>query len=257
MNRPRHAVVLAAGRGSRMGASTENQPKCLQPLAGRPILEWTLRALKSQGIDNVLIVGGWCAEKIAAWGSELRVNAQWRTTNMVRSLVLASDWLQAEPTLVAYGDGAYSSQAIAAALAPSEQDLLVPIDIRWHELWLRRFADPLDDAETLMLRGDRLIEIGQRPQSLAQVHGQYMGLVRTTPAGWRRVEAQLNDLGAAQPQVIDRLDMTGLLAALVRAGEPVHALPVDGGWVEIDSQSDVLVVERGLQEGGFSHDFRG
>lgn len=255
-SRPTQAVVLAAGRGSRMGALTDHQPKCLHPLAGRPILAWTLKALQAQGIERVLIVGGWCAETLARWGTEVRVNAHWRTTNMVCSLTLASDWLTADPTLVVYGDGAYGARSLAAALAPSQHHLLVPIDMQWDELWQRRFESPLDDAETLMRDGEVLVDIGRRPQSMAQVQGQFMGLLRTTPAGWRSVMHHLDVLRASGSPGLDRLDMTGLLASLLRGGIPLHTLEVSGGWVEIDSQNDVAVVERALKEGVFSHDFR-
>ncbi len=256
-SRPRQAVVLAAGRGSRMGASTDRHPKCLYPLAGKPILEWTLRGLSAQGVDRVLVIGGWCAEMLQPWAAELRVNAQWQTSNMVRSLMLASDWLQAEPTLVVYGDGAYGARALGTAMAPSEHDLLVPVDTCWLELWGRRFDDPLQDAETLQSREGLILSIGQRPQSLHEVQGQFMGMVRTTPRGWELMARHIERMEAEAGQAaLDRLDMTSLLSRLVQNGIALHALEVAGGWVEIDSHSDAVAVEKALAEGAFSHDFR-
>ncbi len=256
-SRPRQAVVLAAGRGSRMGASTDHRPKCLYPLAGEPILEWTLRGLRAQGVDRVLVIGGWCGDMLRPWATELRINAQWQTTNMVRSLMLASDWLQAEPTLIVYGDGAYGARALAMALAPSEHDLLVPVDTCWLELWRRRFDDPLQDAETLQLREGRILSIGQRPQALQEVQGQFMGMLRTTPQGWEFMARHLERTEAVSGRAaLDRLDMTGLLSRLVQDGAALHAAEVAGGWVEVDSISDAAAVEKALAEGAFSHDFR-
>ena len=53
----RHAVILAAGRGSRLGALTDLSPKCLTIVAGRTLLDWMLDALSQSGIEQVLIVG--------------------------------------------------------------------------------------------------------------------------------------------------------------------------------------------------------
>ncbi len=96
----RQAVLLAAGRGSRMGGQTDAQPKCLLPLAGLPLLEWTLRALRTNGIEDVLIITGWQSQCLANWSRHLRHNPGWAHGNMVRSLQVADDWLRRAPTLV-------------------------------------------------------------------------------------------------------------------------------------------------------------
>lgn len=80
MNRPQQAVVLAAGHGSRMGHFTDDQPKCLPGRA--PILEWTLQALKANGITKVLVIGGWQATALQPWCDVLRVHPRWAQTNM-------------------------------------------------------------------------------------------------------------------------------------------------------------------------------
>ncbi len=59
------AMVLAAGRGERMRPLTENRPKALLEVAGRPLIEHHLESLKSAGIDNVVVNLGWHGEQIA------------------------------------------------------------------------------------------------------------------------------------------------------------------------------------------------
>lgn len=253
----RQAVVLAAGRGSRMGQQTDSRPKCLVPLAGQPLLSWTLRSLRANGIERVLIVTGWRAECLAEWSPHLRFNPRWHEANMVRSLQLAADWLDSAPTLVVYGDGAYGADAIRAALTAPQADLSLPVDTQWLALWQRRFANPLDDAEVLQSREGYLTRIGFRPASLQDIEGQYMGLLRTSPTGWRWISTLLDRMAADQGEpMVDRLDMTSLLQRLVEAGRSIACVEVAGGWVEIDSPQDAAVVEAALSESGFSHDFR-
>ena len=55
MNKTR-ALILAAGRGSRMKEGTAEKPKCLNKIAGRPLLNWQLDALKAAGVDKVGLV---------------------------------------------------------------------------------------------------------------------------------------------------------------------------------------------------------
>ena len=43
-------IILAAGRGSRMGVLTDERPKCLTVLAGRTLLEWQIEAMRKAGI---------------------------------------------------------------------------------------------------------------------------------------------------------------------------------------------------------------
>ena len=56
------AIILAAGRGSRMGNLTDESPKCLVELRARPLLEWQLMAIREAGIDDIAIVNGYKRE---------------------------------------------------------------------------------------------------------------------------------------------------------------------------------------------------
>ena len=86
------AVILAAGRGSRMGALTEAMPKCLTELAGRPLLAMQCAALAAAGASEVGIVTGYRAELLALPGLSRFHNPRWDTTNMVWTNEPAVAW---------------------------------------------------------------------------------------------------------------------------------------------------------------------
>jgi choline kinase len=113
-------------------------------------------------------------------------------------------------------------------------------------LWSERFADPSTDAESFALDGTRVVDIGRRAASLDDIRGQYMGLLKFTPAGYRAVESYLESL---LPDQADRLDMTSLLSALIARGHRIEAIRVDGVWGEVDSAADLAVYERWIAEG--------
>jgi NDP-sugar pyrophosphorylase family protein len=49
------AMILAAGMGTRLRPKTDHRPKCLMPLAGRPLIEWTLHWLKEHNVTECVI----------------------------------------------------------------------------------------------------------------------------------------------------------------------------------------------------------
>ena len=58
------AIILAAGRGSRMNSLTAERPKCLLPLAGRPLLEWQTSSLRKAGMKDIHAVLGYLSDRI-------------------------------------------------------------------------------------------------------------------------------------------------------------------------------------------------
>src|ERR1019366_10510969 len=185
------AVILAAGRGSRMGALAEGRPKCLVELAHKPLIRRQIAALRAGGVSDIGIVRGYLGHMIDIQDVSCFENPRWAETNMVMSLVAAASWLQADSVVISYADIFYRQDIVRDVIAASG-DLVVAYDRNWRDLWTRRFADPLSDAETFRTdaRGD-LIEIGRRAKHLDDVEGQYMGLLKFTPTAWRAVEAVL------------------------------------------------------------------
>lgn len=235
------ALILAAGRGSRMSALTDERPKCLVELHGRALLDWQLEALRAAAVDEIAILTGYRAELLRERADHSFHNPRWSETNMVGTLACAREWLSSSPCVVSYSDIVYPASAVEALLR-SRAELAMTYDPDWLSLWSERFEDPLEDAESFRLdeRG-MLAEIGARASSCADIHGQFMGLLQFTPASWSRVETLLDELG---PEAADRLDTTSLLNRLLSRGEAIEAVPVQGPWGEADSASDLAVLER-------------
>ena len=231
------AIILAAGRGSRMKDLTEERPKCLVEVRGKTLLDWQLEALRAAGINEIAIVTGYRRELLAKRSLVEFHNLRWDETNMVSSLACAHEWLQAEPCIVSYSDIFYSAEAVKS-LIEIQVALAVTYDPNWLKLWTQRFEDPLLDAETFRLNSDRTIaEIGKKPIFVEEVQGQYMGLLRFTPAGWTEV---LRIRAGLTPAECDKMHMTGTLQKVIEVGRtPIVAVPYIGEWGEVDSAEDL------------------
>lgn len=246
-------LILAAGRGSRLGRITDEQPKCLTVLAGRTLFDWQRAALQEAGVSPVTVVGGYRRECLEGRGCPVIAAPRWAETNMVGSLLAAAPLLRVAPTVVSYADIVYHPDTVRALLRASG-DLVITYDVRWAELWADRFEDPSADAESFEVAGDRLVGIGERIDRMDRAQGQYMGLLRFTPTGWTAVETFLASLPSEE---VDRLDMTTLLRRLIGSGVCVRAIPVEGRWCEVDSARDLAVYERRVQVGHpWTHDWR-
>ena len=250
----RRAVILAAGRGSRLGRLTDVSPKCLTVVGGRTLLDWMLSALFQSGVEHVLIVGGYGYESLATYQSDRVViirHARWSETNMLGTLQIADVWLTSYPCLITYSDIAVLP-AHLTRLRSATGDIVVANNTFWHSLWAERFQDPLNDAENFVAQQGVLRNIGGRAAQMEAIAGQFMGLVKTTPDGW----AQLNALLIDDPVLTRSGDTTQLLARALGTGVPINVVDCDGGWIEVDSESDLQAVEQGIAAPGWAHDWR-
>ena len=100
------ALILAAGRGSRLGNKSEEAPKCLLEVGRRPIIEHQLEALAEAGVGPVGMVLGYSADEIkevVGIRAEYIMNSRWGQTNSLYSFSLASDWVKG-PLLILNSD---------------------------------------------------------------------------------------------------------------------------------------------------------
>lgn len=92
------AIILAAGVGSRLRPYTNDAPKCLLEVAGHPVLQYQLNAIRTCGINDIAIVTGYCADKIKTYCESAKIpvtiidNSEFLTTNNAYSIWLARDY---------------------------------------------------------------------------------------------------------------------------------------------------------------------
>lgn len=236
------AIILAAGRGSRLGNMSEDSPKCRVDLAGVPMIERQIATYRSAGIADITLVTGYKAEMLRFDGVLNAHNPDWADTNMVATLFCAEQGF-GDDVIVSYGDIVYEKRVIQALIAAPE-DVSVVIDRQWRPYWEARFEDPLDDAESLRLdMTGNITEIGGTADRIEDIQGQYIGLMRFRGEG---VDL-LRDTGSSLDRFprewmtrrpVTKAYMTDLLMEMILRGHTLSAVPVDGGWLEIDTPDD-------------------
>lgn len=227
------AIILAAGRGSRMGSLTEEKPKCLVEVYGKPLIEHQIDALREAGIKDIAIVTGYKSELLNGYGTHHFHNPKWSETNMVYSLLCAKEWLDSDDCIVSYSDIYYDAQIVKDLMNCSD-DIAISYDPNWLELWSKRFEDPLEDAETFRMdEKGYLLEIGQKPKTVEEIEGQYMGLLRFGKGFFE------DRLGKLNQDNFSSIDMTSFLQNLVKKDFSIRVIPNTTSWGECDSESDI------------------
>ena len=98
-------LILAAGRGSRLGEHTKNIPKALVPVFNIPLLEWQLSSLSKAKIENINIVSGYLSNKFDRYNIPKIYNKNWNSMNMLSSLEVARSWLlDSKEVIICYSD---------------------------------------------------------------------------------------------------------------------------------------------------------
>jgi NDP-sugar pyrophosphorylase family protein len=105
------AVILAAGRGTRMKELTADTPKPMLMVGGKPLLEFIVESLREAGVGEVCVITGYCAEAIrkhfgtgARHGVTLRYATQTVQDGTGKAPELAREFVGGDPFFLVYGD---------------------------------------------------------------------------------------------------------------------------------------------------------
>lgn len=244
------AIIVAAGRGRRLGPETAEIPKCMVPVAGRAILHRQLDALCAAGVDDVVIVRGYLGDKIQAPGFPVRFveNPEWASNNILASLMYAESEM-AGGFLFSYSDIVFSTEHVRR-LRDGGGDVGLIVDRRWDEAYVGRVHHPVSEAELTQVvsgpAGPRVARVGKRVVLAADSAGEFIGLARFSDAGGRALREVWRDAiacGIDRPfgtaATLRNAYLSDALNAMAAAGAALAPVMIDGGWREIDTEEDL------------------
>jgi choline kinase len=250
------AIIVAAGRGKRLGVETDEIPKCMVKVGGRSILHWQLEALAAAGVDEVVIVRGYLGDRIAppADGPRVRFvdNPAWASNNILTSLFYAEAEMN-DGFLFTYSDIVFSrehARRVAAATAP----VALIVDRRWRDAYEGRTQHPVSEAELARVVGtgpDAVVtRVGKRQVAEGEAAGEFSGLARFAPEGaaalrdvWHAALARGLEAPFGAAAALRQSYLSDGLNAVAERGVTLGAVLVDGGWREIDTGQDLASAE--------------
>jgi L-glutamine-phosphate cytidylyltransferase len=245
-------VIIAAGRGSRLQNETDEIPKTLVEVMGRPMLEWILEALESAGLSrrDVVFVCGYRAEVIKARYPEFTyvTNHDWQNNNILLSLLMAREYLRSG-FISTYGDIVYEG-AVVQKLVKSPADIALGCDTAWRRRYVGRTQHPETDAEKLRADGRRVVELSRTIPS-EQADGEFIGVMKQSPRGAAEFlaafdAAERNYSGGTfrEGRSFQKAYLIDLLAEMLEQGSPMQREDTLGGYMEIDTVQDLSMAEQ-------------
>lgn len=244
------AIILAAGQGKRLLPLTLDKPKCMVEIFGKPMIFHLLDTLRLNNITDISIVGGYKEDVLKSSlknlkGVKFYTNIHFDTSNMVSTLFKAREEMN-DDLIVTYSDIIYSPH-ILKALMDCPDHIAVTIDKDWKRLWEIRMDNPLDDAETLKIRDGYITHLGKKTRSFEDIQGQYMGLIKFSKAILPEIRqfyaTMTENCRKSEISGLEQMFMTDFLQALIDRGFKIKAVPIHGGWLEIDSLKDLEIYQ--------------
>jgi choline kinase len=254
------ALILAAGQGTRLRPLTDNLPKCLVPFCGKSLLHRQIETLNACGVGEIYVATGFCSQEIEVLGYPTFHNPKFDSTNMVESMIAARSLFEGgDDLIVAYGDIIYEQKNLKQMLE-CEEAVSLMIDKNWEALWSLRFEDPLDDAETLKMDSDGyVVELGNKPEVVSEIEGQYTGLIKIRGDKLLDILAFYDSIRSSSPmstRELDNMYMTTFLQMIIDSGTRIKAVEVSNGWLEIDSVQDLEYYEKMAEDGSLDSFYR-
>lgn len=235
------AVILAAGKGTRMGDLTQEIPKPMLAVQGRPILEHIVEGLKEVGVREFHLVTGWRAEVIEShfgdgsrFGVRISYSRQVVQDGTGKAPELAKDFVGQDDFVLTYGDILVKPETYGQMIerwrsGPFDGVLTVTAgeDVTKGGLFffddgrfcLTRLVEKPDAAQLERLRADGWIRPGRPVWYNAGIYlfrpslFEYTARLQKSPRG--------------------EYELTDALAAMIAGGKVLAGLRIAGRWVDV------------------------
>lgn len=246
------AIILAAGKGSRLGEFTKNIPKGMLKLFGKTLIERQIEIYRKCGIEDITIVTGYKSEIINFSGINYIKNQDFATTNMNESLFCASEKLL-DSVIISYTDIVFEQKIIQQILQFSG-DIGIAVNLNWKKNYDGRTSHPLSEAENVLIKNQKIIQIKKyiSEESSDQKIGEFLGIMKLSKEGakfllQKYLELKKNHVGTFHmAKSFKNAYITDMLQETIDSGYDVSPVLVDGNWCEIDTPQDLEKIEKSL-----------
>ena len=235
------AIVLAASRGNALHELTEDRPKVMISVGGKPLLQRLAEEFKRQDIGRVVVVAGYKADTIDVGAVEVVQNPDYATTGELTSLECAATRFE-DDMVILYGDLLFRGY-ILRDLLDSPGELVVVVDSALEGSHKSGTPDlaycSRTDDRSLFREPVHLLRIEEKSSvpTPDKPSGRWIGMLRARARGREWIAHALAELRADGG--LAQLTIPDLLNHLVRTGRVVQVHYIHGHWLDVNQLADL------------------
>ena len=235
-----HAIVLAASRGNALHELTEDRPKVMLSIGGKPLLQRLVSEFKRQGVNRISVVAGYKADTITVPGIDLRINKDHETTGELTSLACALDTFHDE-MIITYGDLLFRGY-ILRDLLDNDADFVAVVDSVLTSEYISGSPDyaycSREDDRSLFKQDILLKYVSEKKElDIGKPSGRWIGMIKVNKNGKDWLEQALAEL--RQRDDFNSLSMPDLLNHLIEQNKPVKVHYIHGHWLDVNVLDDI------------------
>jgi UDP-N-acetylglucosamine diphosphorylase / glucose-1-phosphate thymidylyltransferase / UDP-N-acetylgalactosamine diphosphorylase / glucosamine-1-phosphate N-acetyltransferase / galactosamine-1-phosphate N-acetyltransferase len=220
------AVLLAAGRGTRMRELTNDVPKPMIDVRGRPVLQHIIEGLRDAGVRRFLIIVGYHAETVRNFfgdGQRHNVDIEYVTQTVQdgtgRVVNLARNFVGDSPFILSYGD-------ILISPANYKRVVDLPNDLE-AIITVTRGEDVSKGGAVFLNEQMELVDLREKPKPGEPTSPWYnAGLYAFRPSIFEFIEK-------LEPSPRGEYELTDAIRDLAHSGKKVQALELTGEWADV------------------------
>jgi len=244
------AIILAAGKGSRLGSVTKNIPKGMLEVFGKTLIQRQIEIYRNCGIEDITIVTGYKNEIINYSNVDYILNQNYATTNINESLFCASKKLTDE-VIISYTDIIFEQKIIRQMLEFSG-DIGIAVNVNWRKNYEGRNFHPLSEAENVLIENESVYEIRKNisKNTFDQQIAEFLGIMKLSQKGGKILLEKYNQLkdnhqgSFHTANSLDQAYITDMLQEIINSGNDVRPIKTNGNWAEIDTTQDLEIVKK-------------
>jgi len=239
------AIILAAGKGTRLTPFTDNFPKGMIKLFDKTLIEMQIENFHECGIEDIIIVTGYKSEKISYPKIKIIKNEFFDTTNMNESLFCAKNELN-DSVIISYSDIVYD-KLIIKQLIDFKKDIGIAVRTKWKEDYVGRSLHPISEAENVLYENNKILKIRKNitDKLPKQDIAEFLGLLKLSKNGCKifletySKLARKNSGKFHSSESLKKAYLTDMIQEIIDLDNNVEIIKTDKKWFEIDTMEDV------------------
>jgi len=234
------AIILAAGRGTRISKITKKKPKCLINIKGKSILSRQISFLKKLKINKIIVIRGYKKKFINYKNIKYIDNKDFKKNEQLGSLLHAKSEFN-DDMLISFSDIIYDFKVLKKIFHSRNGEIILGIDKKWKKRYEFRYDHPYQQADKIQLgKKNEVLKIG-KSLKLKKTEAEFLGILKLTKKGCKIF---MKNYLKISKKKIKKMQIHDYLNFLIKRNIKINSCNIKGKFMEIDTYNDFKLAKK-------------